>query len=168
MYNYLVTLFVCTCLVGCGGAPGDFESPKEKMERERKGSVFGEDALTWKWSKDEIDKKPDTKKIEATDPLWTAVSQVTSEYPISFSNFHAHIIQTDWIYKPESPDVRYRFTVRLLGKEPKADNLEVLMMMEKKQGSNWAPTAPNMSIRHALVERIISEAIRIYDQHKRD
>lgn len=168
MKNYLAVLAVCFCVVGCNSAPGDFDTAKEKMEKERKGSILGEDALTWKWSKDEKGKAPDAKKSEATDPLWSAVSQVAAEYPISFSNFHAKIIQTDWIYTTEKPDIRHRFTIRLLGKEPKADNLDVLMMMEKKVGSNWTPATPDMNIRHALVDRIVSEATRIYDQHKRD
>jgi hypothetical protein len=42
------------------------------------------------------------------------------------------------------------------------------MMMEKKNGSSWTPATPDMAIRHALVDRIVSEATRIYDQHKRD
>lgn len=168
MKNYAELLLVSTVLVGCTGAPGDFETSTEKTKKERNGSIFGEGSSAWKWSKDEKDKIPDEKKTEAEDPLWAAVSQVASEFPISFSNFHARIIQTDWIYAPEKPDARHRFTVRLLGRAPKADNLEVLMMMEKKNGSNWAPATPDMAIRQALVERVISEAIRIYDQHKRD
>lgn len=168
MKNYIALLLVCCCLAGCTNAPGDFETSKEKMEKERKGSILGEDALTWKWSKDEKDKAPDARKTEAGDPLWSAASQVTSSYPISFSNFHAHIIQTGWIYTPDNASIRHRFTIRVLGKEPKADNLEVLMMMEKKSGSNWTPATPDMAIRHALVDRIVSEATRIYDQHKRD
>jgi hypothetical protein len=164
MKLYLSLLACGLALSGCtNNAPGDFNTAKEKLDEERKGNVFGKDALSWKWSKD-----ADEKTVTANDPLWTAVSRVTSEYPISFNNFHARIIQTDWIMPTNKPDIRYRFTIRLLGKSPTADNIEMLMMMEKKQGTTWMVAAPDSSIRHALIDRIVSEAVRIYDQNKRD
>ncbi len=166
MKAYLITLlFCCVTLSSCSNnnTPGSFDTAKERMDEERKGSVLGKDAMTWKWSKD-----ADEKTATGDDPMWTAVSRITSAHPISFNNFHARIIQTDWITSSDKPDVRYRFTIRVLGKSPKADNLEVLMMMEKKQGSNWVTATPDSSIRQALIDRIVSEAIRIYDQNKRD
>jgi hypothetical protein len=164
MKIYLNLLLCCLGLSSCSNhAPADFDTAKERSDDERKGSVFGKDALSWKWSKD-----ADEKTVTANDPLWTAVSRVTSEYPISFNNFHARIIQTDWIMSAEKPDVRYRFTVRLLGKSPTADNIEVLMMIEKKRDKNWTAADPDTSIKHALIDKIVSEAIRIYDQNKRD
>lgn len=164
MKSYLTLLFCCVTLSSCSNNnTGGFDTAKERMDAERKGSVLGKDALTWKWSKD-----ADEKSVTGDDPMWAAVSRIMSEHPISFNNFHARIIQTDWITPADKPDVRYRFTVRVLGKSPKADNLEVLMMMEKKQGSNWATTTPDTSVRHTLIERIVSEATRIYDQNKRD
>ncbi len=165
MKAYLTLLLGCIALSSCSNneTPGDFDSAKERMDQERKGSVFGKDALTWKWSKE-----ADEKAITNDDPMWAAVSHIGSEYPISFNNFHARIIQTDWFVPADKPEIRYRFTLRVLGKSPKADNLEVLMMMEKKQGSNWIVATPDTSIRHALIDRIVSEATRIYDQNKRD
>ncbi len=166
MKAYLITLlFCCVTLSSCSNnnTPGSFDTAKERMDEERKGSVLGKDAMTWKWSKD-----ADEKTATGDDPMWTAVSRITSEHPISFNNFHARIIQTGWITSSDKPDVRYRFTIRVLGKSPKADNLEVLMMMEKKQGSNWVTATPDSSIRQALIDRIVSEAIRIYDRNKRD
>lgn len=165
MKSYLTLLLFCVTLSSCSNneATGGFDTAKERLDQERKGSVLGKDALTWKWSKDASE-----KTATGDDPMWTAVSRITSEHPISFNNFHARIIQTDWIASADKPDIRYRFTVRVLGKSPKADNLEVLMMMEKKQGSNWVTATPDTSIRHALIDRIVSEATRIYDQNKRD
>ncbi len=165
MKAYLILLASGAILSSCSNnsTPGDFQTAKEKTEEERKGSIFGKDALSWKWSKD-----ADEKTATADDPMWNAVSQVASEHPISFNNFHARIIQTEWIVSPDRPDIRYRFTIRVLGKSPVADNLDVLMMMEKKQGSNWIVTTPDTSIRHALIDRIVNEATRIYDKNKRD
>lgn len=164
MKLYLSLLVCCLGLSSCSNnTPGDFDTAKEKLDEERKGSVFGKDALTWKWSKD-----ADEKTVTADDPMWAAVNRVTSEYPISFNNFHARIIQTDWIMPADKPDTRYRFTIRLLGKSPTADNIEILMMMEKKQGPTWMVATPDTSIRQALIDRIVSEAVRIYDQNKRD
>jgi hypothetical protein len=165
MKAYFTLLLCCITLSNCSNndTPGGFETAKELMDEERKGSVLGKDALTWKWAKD-----ADEKTLTSDDPMWTAVSRITSEHPISFNNFHARIVQTDWIMTPDKPEVRYRFTIRVLGKSPKADNLEVLMMMEKKQGSNWIAATPDTSIRQTLIDRIVSEAIRIYDQNKRD
>ena len=164
MKLYLSLLVCCLGLSSCStNKPGDFDTAKEKLDEERKGSVFGKDALSWKWSKD-----ADEKTVTADDPMWAAVSRITSEYPISFNNFHARIIQTDWIMPADKPDIRYRFTIRLLGKSPTADNIEILMMMEKKQGTTWMVATPDTSIRQALIDRIVSEAVRIYDQNKRD
>ena len=165
MKTYLTLLLCCIALSSCSNndTPGGFDTAKERMDEERKGSVLGKDALTWKWSKE-----ADEKTVTGDDPMWIAVSRITSEYPISFNNFHARIIQTEWITPVDKTEIRYRFTLRVLGKSPKADNLEVLMMMEKKQGSNWTAATPDTSIRHALIDRIVSEATRIYDQNKRD
>lgn len=164
MKAYLTLLLCCVTLSSCSNnTPGDFDTAKEKLDEERKGSVFGKDALSWKWSKD-----ADEQAVTADDPMWTAVSRITSEYPISFNNFHARIIQTDWIMSADKPDIRYRFTIRLLGKSPTTDNIEVLTMMEKKQATNWLVVTPDTSIKHALVDRVVSEAVRIYDQNKRD
>ncbi|MDP3935586.1 MAG: DUF3576 domain-containing protein [Alphaproteobacteria bacterium] len=165
MKAYLTLLFCCVTLSSCSNnnTTGGFDTAKERLDQERKGSVLGKDALTWKWSKD-----ADEKAVTSDDPMWAAVGRVTSEHPISFNNFHARIIQTDWIMPADRPDIRYRFTLRVLGKSPKADNLEILMMMEKKQGSNWIVSTPDTSIRRALIDAIVSEATRIYDQNKRD
>lgn len=164
MKLYLSLLTCCLVLSNCSNTkPGDFDTAKEKLDEERKGSVFGKDTLGWKWSKD-----ADEKTVTGDDPLWTATKNITSEYPISFNNFHARIMQTDWITPADNQNIRYRFTIRLLGKSPKADNIEMLMMMEKKQGSNWMIATPDTAIRQALIDRIVSEAVRIYDQNKRD
>lgn len=160
-------LLLSILLVGCASSskdvPGDFRTAKERTEEEMKGSVFGKDALGWKWNKD-----ADEKTATSDDPLWSATSKVVAEYPISFNNFHARIIQTDWINHPEKTDIRYRFTVRLLGKSPRADNLEVLMMAERKQGAVWTTVLPDTALRKTLIDRIIIEATQIYDQNKRD
>ena len=164
MKLYLSLLVSCLGLSSCSNnTPGDFDTARETLYSERKGSVLGTDALTWKWSKD-----ADEKTVTSDDPLWTATSRVTSEYPISFNNFHARIIQTDWIMPAAKPDIRYRFTIRLLGKSPTAENIEMLMTMEKKQGTTWMTATPDTSIRTALIDGIVSEAVRIYDQNKRD
>ncbi|MBH1990019.1 MAG: DUF3576 domain-containing protein [Alphaproteobacteria bacterium] len=165
MKAYLITLLFCgIALSSCSNnTPSGFDTAKERLDEERKGSVLGKDALTWEWSKD-----ADEKTVTGDDPMWAAVSRITSEHPISFNNFHARIIQTEWITPADKTDIRYRFTFHVLGKSPKADSLEVLMMMEKKQGSNWVTATPDTSIRQALIDRIVSEAIRIYDQNKRD
>lgn len=165
MKAYLTLLLCCISLSSCSSnnTPGSFETAKERMDEERKGSVLGKDALTWKWSKDATE-----KTITGDDPMWAAVSRITAEHPISFNNFHARIIQTEWITPDDKTEIRYRFTIHVLEKSPKAENLDVLMMMEKKQGSNWVRTTPDTSVRQALIDRIVSEAIRIYDQNKRD
>lgn len=165
MKTYLALLLCSVTLSSCSNkdTPSSFETAKERMDEERKGSVLGKDALIWKWSKN-----ADEKAVTGDDSMWAAVGRITSEYPISFNNFHARIIQTDWIIPADKPEARYRFTIRVLGKSPKADNLEVLMMMEKKQATNWIAATPDTSIRHALIDRIVSEATRIYDQNKRD
>ncbi len=165
MKTYLTLLLCCIALSSCSNndTPGGFDTAKERLDQDRKGSVLGKDALTWKWSKD-----ADEKAVTGDDPMWTAVSRITSEYPISFNNFHARIIQTEWITPVDKTEIRYRFTLRVLGKSPKADNLEILMMMEKKQGNDWILATPDTSIRHDLIDRIVSEATRIYDQNKRD
>lgn len=154
-------------LVGCSGSskdvPGDFRTAKERTEEERKGSVFGKDALSWKWSKN-----GDEKIAESDDPLWAATSRIMAEHPISFSNVSARIIQTDWVEHPDKKDLRSRFTVRLLGKEPTVNNLDVLVMTEKKQASAWVSTSVDTQTRNALISKIIMEAARIYDENKRD
>lgn len=159
-------LGVSCVLAGCGAsnsAPADFRTPKEIMEEERKGSVFGKDALTWKWSEHQ-----DTTAEGRTDPLWNAVGFVMSVYPVTFNNFHARLIQTDWVSTDDKPDLRYRFTVRLLGKEPRPDNVDILMMAEKKVGSNWAATQPDYALRKALLDRIVMEAHKRYDETKKN
>lgn len=154
-------------LVGCSSSskdvPGDFRTAKERTEEEMKGSIFGKDALGWKWNKN-----ADEKTATSDDPLWTATSKVMAEYPISFNNFHARIIQTDWIINNENPILRYRFTVRILGKSPKADNVSVVVLAEKKQGDSWAQAFPDAALRDSLINRILMEANRIYDINKRD
>lgn len=166
MKNYLL-LFLGFLLIGCSGSSNtqapDFRTAKERTEEEMKGSVFGKDALGWKWNKD-----TDEKTATSDDPLWTATSKVMAEHPISFNNFHARIIQTDWIINNENPTLRYRFTVRLLGKSPKADNLNVVVIAEKKQGDLWAQAFPDAALRDSLINRILMEANRIYDINKRD
>lgn len=160
---FLLSILLFGCSSNSKDVPGDFRTAKERTEEEMKGSVFGKDALGWKWSKD-----ADEKAVTSDDPLWNAASKVMSEYPISFNNFHARIIQTDWINHTEKNDLRYRFTVRILGKSPRADNLEVLMMAERKQGAAWTTVLPDISLKKTLIDRIVIEATQIYDRNKRD
>jgi|GEM_PF-2306787 len=164
LYSFLLlSVFLMGCSSSSKDVPGDFRTAKERTEEEMKGSVFGKDALGWKWNKD-----ADEKTATLDDPLWGAASKIMSEYPISFNNFHARIIQTDWINHTEKTDIRYRFTVRLLGKMPREDNLEILMMAEKKQGAAWVTILPDAALRKTLIDRIIIEATQLYDRNKRD
>jgi hypothetical protein len=159
----LLSVFLIGCSSNSTETPADFRTAKERTEEEMKGSVFGKDAIGWKWAKN-----ADEKTVVGDDPLWIATSKIMTEYPISFNNFHARLIQTDWIVSNDKSDLRYRFTVRLLGKSPDPSNIDILMIMEKKQQNSWARLVPDTSIRQALIDKIIMEATRIYDQNKRD
>jgi hypothetical protein len=165
MKTYLTPLLCCVALSCCSNntSNNNVDTAQERLEEERKGSVFGKDALTWKWSKN-----ADEKTVTAGDPLWSATTHIMNEYPITFKNFHARLIQTDWITSANKESIRYRFTIRLLGKSPKAEHLDVLMIMERKLNNTWIPATPDMSIRKTLTDRIVMEAIKIYDQNKRD
>lgn len=164
MKQHLSLLFLMFLIAGCGGnynPNADTRSLKERMEDEREGSVLGKDALSWQWGAEA------EKKAAAKDPVWEASSRVLSNHPISFSNYHARIIQTDWI---ELNDLnRYRVTLRTLGVEVKEDSLNISVLQQNKTDSGWKslPIA-DVNLVRRLKDKILMEATRIYDAAKRD
>lgn len=160
----LCGIFFVLFIVGCSGASeekADFRTAEERMNDERKGSILGKDALKWEWGQNKAD------KAAVQDPMWVAASAVLAQHPVSFSNFHARIIQTDWIALSESS--RYRVTVRTTGVEPKKDNINLTVLEQVKQNGEWrnVPVA-DRSLQQNIESKIIMEATRIYDSIKRD
>ncbi len=162
------TIFLLSLmLLGCAGnSPinsGDFRSPSERAEDDRRGSVFGKDRLGVRWSKDENERSD----VAQQDPVWVAANIVLSQYPISFSNFSSKIIQTGWFNDESDVKWRHRVTVRLIGKLPDEKSVNVLVFSENLKNNIWETAPPKHGVRHDVVSKILSEALRIFDQQKK-
>lgn len=153
-------------IVGCSSSQrtGDFRSASEIAKDEKKGNVFGKDRLGWRWQKDE-DEKSDAA---SQDPTWTAANIVLSQYPVSFSNFSAKIVQTNWINASNDDKKRYRITVRLLGKAPEKENIEVLVFFEQLNNQVWEKATGNNDVKNEIAEKILHHAVQIFDRQKKD
>lgn len=164
MKQYFATIFLMFLLAACSSnidSDGDFRTAAERMADERKGSLLGKEALTWEWH------KGGSKSLAKQDPMWEGASLVLSRYPISFTNYHARIIQTDWI--PRAEGRRYRLTLRTKGTLPKLDNLSITVLEQVNNKGNWEnlPVAEPALIK-SITNKILMEATRIHDTKKID
>ncbi len=67
----------------------------------------------------------DTTAPSANPFLWQSSLNVLSNLPIDHTDPVSGVITTAWYALPESPQVEYRFVVRILGSELRANNLRV-------------------------------------------
>ncbi len=90
--------------------------------------------------------------------LWRATLDTLSFMPILSADQQGGIILTDWMVNPSETSERTKVDVYIVGKELRADALQVTVHRELLQDGNWISTQPRPGAAEQIVSAIIIQA----------
>ena len=143
MNKIRVSLLVVTCLItGCSSLSALNPWHKEKTDEQKTVSVY--------------------EKNNVNHYLWEASLAKTARMPIITKDLEQGIIRSNWMVVNGVPDEKFRITVRFLGKELRADGLEVNVDEMKKIRGEWVEKQPNPYLAPEIEKIILKQASVLY------
>ena len=84
--------------------------------------------------------KSDFEKLKINEALWTASTNLLSNYSNVEKNLKEGLISTDWIITKKSPNSRFRISIYILGSSFIEENLIVFCEKEFNKKGVWTKT----------------------------
>lgn len=152
-------------LVGCGtdlpveplGPPSVFD-PREQREREKYGTILGEEGITL-FSRGRARTTPEPGGgIGVNAYLWRASLETIDFMPLASADPFGGLIITDW-YRPSSAeDERLKLQILIRDTLLRADGVKVSVFRQRRQDDGWvdAPVDPKTAI--DIEDKILTRA----------
>ena len=140
---------------------------KEDIEREKEGSIFGEQGLNLFSS----DKNKNTGGgIGVNAYLWRASLETFSFLPLAQTDPFGGIIISDWYTTEKTPNERIKVNVFILDTVLRADAIRVSLFKQYKKDGEWVDSPTNKDVNRQLENKILYTArdIRISEKPNKD
>jgi hypothetical protein len=165
-YGALCALgLLSTSLVGCGGVKGGEAKYPSGLDREQTGgdiygerqSILGPNGLSIFGGKGK-DPAADSG-IGVNSYLWRASLDTVSFMPMASADPFGGVIITDWYSAAETPNERVKLNIFIMGRELKADGVQVkTFRQEKSKGGEWKDAPVAGETNRALEDTILTRA----------
>jgi len=138
----LVALAACGAETEPPRAPR--QDPRVERERERFGTLFGPDALTFSTNPDRNDGDggAGAAGIGVNAFLWRASLDTLDFIPLASADPFGGVIITEWYRPPESENERFKLNVYITDTQLRADALNVAVFREVDDGNGGWRNAP--------------------------
>ena len=132
--------------------------PKDQRERERSGSVFGEDGLTFSTGgSDEESSGGGGLGVNAY--LWRGTLETIDFLPLASADPFGGLIISDWYQPVETPAERLKVHVLIKDAVLRADALKVSVFRQRSDGAGgWLDAPIDASTARALEDKILTRA----------
>ena len=151
-------------LTGCDKnyKPEPYKTP-EDIEREKHGSIFGEQGLQLFSSNKN---KGDGAGIGVNAYLWRASLETFSFLPLAQTDPFGGIIISDWYTAEKNPNERIKINVFILDTVLRADAIRVSLFKQYLQNGQWVDSPVNRDVNRQLENKILYTArdIRIAEK----
>jgi Domain of unknown function (DUF3576) len=151
-------------LQGCGGIKGGEAKYPSGLDRSQTGgdiygereSILGEGGLAIFGGKD---KKAQDNGIGVNSFLWRASLDTVSFMPLASADPFGGVIITEWYSAPETPDERVKLNILILGRELKADGVNVKTFRQQRtRNGDWADAPVAEETNRALEDTVLTRA----------
>ena len=162
----VLTIASAVFLTGCDKnyKPEPYKT-KEDKEREKHGSIFGEQGLKL-FSTNNNNNSGGGIGVNAY--LWRASLETFSFLPLSQTDPFGGIIISDWYTAEKSPNERIKVNVFILDKVLRADAIRVSLFKQYLKDGQWLDSPVNKDVNRQLENKILYTArdIRISEKPK--
>jgi len=132
-------------LAGCGVETERSNVPRrdpdEARERERYGTLFGPDALTFSTRPSEPEAGGAGGGIGVNAFLWRASLDTIDFIPLASADPFGGVIITDWYQPPDSDGERFKLNVYITDTQLRADAVDVAVFRQIRDGGDWRDAA---------------------------
>jgi len=147
-------------LTACGFSTGPTQEELDQQERARRtgGSIFGNEGLSLDLGGGGGD--GGGTGIGVNSFLWRASLDTISFFPLSQADPFGGVILTDWYSPPETPNVRFKLNVFILGRQLRADGLRVSVFKQERrsQAGAWGDASVAGDTVRSLENAILARA----------
>ncbi len=152
-------------LSACQGADvqppdiGQEFDPKDLRDRQKYGTVFGEDTFVFSTERRRGDEGAGSAGIGVNAYLWRATLETLDFVPLASADPFGGLIITEWYQPAEVPDERFKLNILIRDRVLRADAIKVSVFRQVRgPEGEWidAPVAPGTE--RALEDKILTRA----------
>lgn len=163
----LPTMFagLALLLAACQGADvqppdiGQEFDPKDLRDRQKYGTVFGNDAFVFSTERRRDEPGAGAAGIGVNAYLWRATLETIDFVPLASADPFGGLIITEWYQPAEAPDERFKLNILIRDRVLRADAVKVSVFRQvRTPDGEWvdAPVAPGTA--RALEDKILTRA----------
>ncbi len=133
--------------------------PKDLRDRQKYGTVFGNDAFVFSTERPRRDDAAGAAGIGVNAYLWRATLETVDFVPLASADPFGGLIITEWYQPAEVPDERFKLNILIRDRVLRADAVKVSVFRQVRAPSGeWvdAPVAPGTA--RALEDKILTRA----------
>lgn len=156
--TFVLTLSALSFLAACENARPREILDEEEQENKEIGRIFGDDLLNFS-SNRTAQQDSGAGGIAVNGFLWRATLDTIAFFPLAQADPFGGVIITDWHTPPETPNTRFKLNIIILGRELRADGLQVsVFRQDRNAAGQWVqqPVAPETVT--ALENAILTKA----------
>jgi hypothetical protein len=155
----LLVLAGCGYLTGTGEEMAYPSDRQEREDRERFGTITGEDGFqvfaTGRRGRD----AGDGGELGVNTWLWRATLETVDFMPLASADPFGGVIITDWYAPPETPDERFKVTVLIRDRALRADGVRVSVFRQvRDQNGAWSDAPVDGRTATSLEDTILTRA----------
>lgn len=172
LHSGILTLLVATIVLGaCSNGKTDLPRQKSageigrKYESEPRDTLFGSDGISFGDSKEQPGVGTGGGAIGVNSYLWRATLDTVSFLPVTSADPFGGVILTDWYAPPETPNERFKLNVYVLGRELRADGIQVSVFRQViDAGGAWRDAQVEPEASRKIEDSILTRARQLRNE----
>lgn len=169
--GFLLFLFSTVLLGACSG--GELKLPRKtatgeigrKYESDPRSTIFGEDGISFGGAKEQAGAGAGGGGIGVNSYLWRATLDTVSFLPVTNADPFGGVILTDWYAPPETPSERFKLNVYVLGRELRADGIQVSIFRQVTDPSGaWRDAQVDPEASRKIEDSILTRARQLRNE----
>lgn len=167
----LVSILSAVALGACSG--GKLLEPRKKAsgeigrkyESDPRETFFGSDGISLGGAKDQAGGAAGGGGIGVNSYLWRATLDTVSFLPVTNADPFGGVILTDWYAPPETPSERFKLNVYVLGRELRADGIQVSVFRQVIDPSgSWRDAQVDPDASRKIEDSILTRARQLRNE----
>lgn len=155
----LLILSLSLFLTACENATPREVLGEEELENKEIGRIFGNDFLNFSTERDAQQGGAASGGIAVNGFLWRATLDTIAFFPLAQADPFGGVIITDWHAPPETPNTRFKLNIIILGRELRADGLQVsVFRQDRNAAGQWMQQPVAAETVAALENAILTKA----------
>lgn len=149
-FSFILFCLPLILLNGCTG--GKYVAPEKEKESFFTGKKAGIslDGLT--------SEKTTSNPMPVNALLWRAALDIASYVPLADIDTFAGTIVTEWHTSKTNPDRRLKLAIFVIGRELRADGVNVTAYVQKRVGNDWTDTGRDEKLGQDLEGLVLNRA----------